>query len=145
MAPPATETALPTGPMQVLSSRPPWRETFVSLRVHNYRLFAGSNLVANTAGVAPVTDPNNGLVFPNFDATPNPLLQTNLIFPVPCEFINASLPHCAVIRPTAQGQIDAVGAANALTASGLFIGQPQSFIQLLLEMAIAADSAVRAR
>jgi hypothetical protein len=95
--------------------------------------------------VAPVTDPNNGLVFPNFDATPNPLLQTNLIFPVPCEFINASLPHCAVIRPTAQGQIDAVGAANALTASGLFIGQPQSFIQLLLEMAIAADSAVRGR
>jgi hypothetical protein len=95
--------------------------------------------------VAPVTDPNNGLVFPNFDATPNPLLQTNLIFPVPCEFINASLPHCAVIRPTAQGQIDAVGAANSLTASGLFIGQPQSFIQLLLEMAIAADSAVRGR
>jgi hypothetical protein len=95
--------------------------------------------------VAPVTDPNNGLVFPNFDATPNPLLQTNLIFPVPCEFINSSLPHCAVIRPTAQGQIDAVGAANALTASGLFIGQPQSFIQLLLEMAIAADSAVRER
>jgi Ferritin-like domain/TAT (twin-arginine translocation) pathway signal sequence len=95
--------------------------------------------------VAPVTDPNNGLVFPNFDATPNPLLQTNLIFPVPCEFINASLPHCAVIRPTAQGQIDAVGAATALTASGLFIGQPQSFIQLLLEMAIAADSAVRGR
>jgi len=32
-----------------------------------------------------------------------------------------------------------------LTASGLFIGQPQSFIQLLLEMAIAADSAVRGR
>jgi hypothetical protein len=95
--------------------------------------------------VAPVTDPNNGLVFPNFDATPNPLLQTNLIFPVPCEFIDASLPHCAVIRPTAQGQIDAVGAANALTASGLFIGQPPSFIQLLLEMAIAADSAVRGR
>src|SRR5580704_13383799 len=43
--------------------------------------------------VAPVTDPNNGLVFPNFDATGSPLLQTNLIFPVPAEFINASLPR----------------------------------------------------
>jgi hypothetical protein len=95
--------------------------------------------------VAPVTDPNTGLVFPNFDATANPLLQTNLIFPVPCEFINATLPPCAVIRPTAQGQIDALGAVNALTASGLFLGQPESFIQLITEMAIAADSAVRGR
>jgi hypothetical protein len=30
--------------------------------------------------VAPVTDPVTGLTFPNFDATVNPLLQTNLIF-----------------------------------------------------------------
>ncbi|WP_223695219.1 MFS transporter [Leifsonia poae] len=35
--------------MPVLSTRPPWRETFVSLRVPNYRRFAASNLVANTA------------------------------------------------------------------------------------------------
>jgi MFS family permease len=35
--------------MEVLSERPRWRDTLVSLRVHNYRLFAGSNLVANTA------------------------------------------------------------------------------------------------
>jgi hypothetical protein len=50
--------------------------------------------------VAPLTDPTNGLTFPNFDATVNPLLQTNLIFPVACEFISPDLPHCAVIRPT---------------------------------------------
>lgn len=49
MANPALDAAPPTGPMEVLSERPPWRETLVSLRVHNYRLFAGSNLVANTA------------------------------------------------------------------------------------------------
>jgi MFS family permease len=49
VAPPQIEAAAPTGPMQILSSRPPWRETLISLRVHNYRLFAGSNLVANTA------------------------------------------------------------------------------------------------
>jgi Ferritin-like domain len=104
--------------------------------------FAGN---AVQTPMAPLTDPNTGLVFPDFNATGNPLLQTNLIFPVPCEFISATLPPCAVIRPTAQGQIDAVGAANALTASGLFIGQSPSFIQLLTEMAIEADAAVRGR
>jgi MFS family permease len=41
--------APPTGPMPVLSTRPPWRETFISLRVPNYRKFAASNLIANTA------------------------------------------------------------------------------------------------
>jgi len=45
----STAAAPPTGPMPVLSTRPPWRETFVSLRVRNYRIFAASNLVANTA------------------------------------------------------------------------------------------------
>jgi hypothetical protein len=93
--------------------------------------------------VAPLTDPNTGLVFPNLNATGNPLLQTNLIFPVPCEFISPSLPHCAVIRPTADGQIDAMGAANALIANGLFIGQPPAFTALLLDMAADADAATR--
>jgi hypothetical protein len=93
--------------------------------------------------IAPFTDPENGLTFPDFNAAGNPLLQTNLIFPVPCEFISPALPRCAVIRPTGQGQIDAMGAANFLIASGLFIGQPPSFMQLLLELATNADSAVR--
>ena len=74
--------------------------------------------------IAPFTDPTNGLTFPNFDALTakgvvNPLLQTNLIFPVPCEFIRPGLPHCAVIRPI---QITAVDALNGFIQSGLFIG-----------------------
>jgi hypothetical protein len=93
--------------------------------------------------LAPLTDPTNGLVFPNFDATPNPLLQTNLIFPVQCEFISPNLPRCAVIRPTDQGQIDAVGAANFLIGEGLFIGQPPQFTEVLLNLAHAADAAQR--
>ncbi|HLY20062.1 MAG TPA: ferritin-like domain-containing protein [Bryobacteraceae bacterium] len=93
--------------------------------------------------IAPLTDPTNGLVFPNFDATPNPLLQTNLIFPVPCEFISPNLPHCAVVRPTSAGQIDAVGASNFFIGEGLFIGQPPQFTQLLLNLAHAADAAQR--
>ena len=91
--------------------------------------------------VAPLTDPTNGLTFPNFNATGNPQLRTNLIFPVPCEFISPDLPHCAVIRPTGNGQIDAEGAANYFIAMGLFIGQSNTFIQLLLDMAKQADAA----
>jgi hypothetical protein len=93
--------------------------------------------------LAPIPAANGLPAFPNFDVTVNPLLQTNLIFPVPCEFISPNLPKCAVIRPTSPGQIDAVGAIHALTADGLFIGQPQSFINLLLNMAAEADAAQR--
>jgi hypothetical protein len=93
--------------------------------------------------VAPVTDPTTGLTFPNFDVTQNPLLQTNLIFPVPCEFLSANLPKCAVVRPTSPGQLDAVGAINSFIADGLFIGQPAAFTQLLMEMAQEADAAIR--
>jgi hypothetical protein len=93
--------------------------------------------------LAPLTDPTNGLTFPNFDQTVDPLLQTNLIFPVPCEFISPDLPRCAVIRPTSQGQVDALGAANFLIGEGLFIGQSPRFTELLLNLARAADAAQR--
>jgi Ferritin-like domain len=93
--------------------------------------------------IAPLTDPTNGLTFPNFDSPPNPLLQTNLIFPVPCEFIGPNLPRCAVIRPTSPGQIDAVGAINGFIADGLFTGQRTDFAPLLLDMARKADAATR--
>ena len=79
--------------------------------------FAGNSV---QSPVAPVTDPVSGLVFPNFDATVDPLLQTNLIFPAPCEFISPELPLVAIIRPTGQGQIDAVGFVNALIATVQF-------------------------
>ena len=102
--------------------------------------FAGN---AVQTPLAPLTDPNTGLVFADFNATQNALLQTNLIFPVPCEFISPKLPLCSVIRPTGPGQINAVGFLNALIADGLFIGQPQSFTALLGEMANAADGAAR--
>jgi len=93
--------------------------------------------------IAPLKDPTNGLIFPNFDKTVDPLLQTNLIFPVACEFISPTLPRCAVIRPTGQGQTDATGAANFLIGEGLFIGQPAKFNELLLNLAQAADAAQR--
>jgi hypothetical protein len=93
--------------------------------------------------LAPLPAANGLPEFPNFDATVNPALQTNLIFPVPCEFIRPNLPKCAVIRPTSQGQIDALGAVRALSASGLFAGQPARFFDLLIAMALEADAAQR--
>jgi hypothetical protein len=102
--------------------------------------FAGNGV---QTPIAPLTDPNTGLIFPDFNATGNPLLQTNLIFPVPSEFISPSLPHCSVIRPTGPGGINAVNFVNALIGDGLFIGQSQAFTALLFDMASAADEAVR--
>lgn len=102
--------------------------------------FAGNGV---QAPIAPFTDPTNGLTFPDFNATGNPLLQTNLIFPVPCEFINAALPKCAVIRPTATTGA-AAGAVKAFTDDGLFIGQPTEFFDTLSALAEAADAAHRA-
>ncbi len=106
--------------------------------------FAGNSV---QAPVAPLAAANGLPAFPNFDVadpvSPNPVLQTNLIFPVPCQFINASLPLCAVIRPSSPGQIDALGAVNGFIGMGIFAGQPASFINLLMEMAQMADAVVR--
>ena len=70
-------------------------------------------------------------------------LQSNLIMPEPCEFISPNLPPCAIIRPTGAGQLDATGAINSFIADGLFTGQPQEFLQLLIGLAREADAAER--
>jgi hypothetical protein len=94
--------------------------------------------------ISPLAAANGLPAFPDFNATPqNPLLQTNLIFPVPCQFIRANLPLCAVIRPSSMGQIDALGAVNGFIGMGIFAGQPSSFTDLLMSMAQMADAAVR--
>jgi hypothetical protein len=84
--------------------------------------------------IAPFTDPVSGLTFPNFDATIDPSLQTNLIFPVPCEFVSANLPRCAVIRPTDPKEI-AMAVVNFLTAMNLFMGQSPDFFTTLKSLA----------
>jgi hypothetical protein len=96
------------------------------------------------APVAPFTDKISGLKFPNFFSPLNPLIQPSLIFPVPCEFINANLPHCAVIRPSDDKFAGAVAAIASFTADGLFAGQSPKFLQTLKQMAEEADAATRA-
>lgn len=92
--------------------------------------------------VAPVSD--QGLTFPDFFTTPGtPLFQPNLIFPVPCEFISANLPLCAVIRPSDDNVAGAQPFLAALTADNLFLGQPPKFFQVLQQMAEEADATIR--
>src|SRR6202451_1191192 len=101
--------------------------------------FAGNGV---QTPLAPFTDPTNGLTFPDFNATGKKILQTNLIFPLPCEFIDPSLPMCSVIRPTDPTGI-AAGAVKAFTDMGIFVGQSQKFFDTLSALAAAADASVR--
>jgi hypothetical protein len=97
--------------------------------------------------VAPFTDATSGLSFPNFftkpPLQPANLVQPSLIFPVPCEFINPDLPHCAVIRPSDDKFAGAVAAIASFTADGLFIGQSPQFFQTVQQLAEEADAASR--
>jgi hypothetical protein len=100
---------------------------------------------SDKAGNAPpLTDPTNGLTFPDLNAPPfgGETFQTNLIMPEPCPFLSRSLPVCSIIRPTETNGI-AMGVVQFLTAMGLFIGQPPAFFQLLNDLAAEADAAKR--
>ncbi len=95
------------------------------------------------AGNAPaLTDPTNGLVFPNLNEPPSEEFKTNLIMPEPTVFLKKSLPVCSIVRPTATKGA-AMGAVEALTADGLFRGQSKEFEEVLKELAMAADAAMR--
>jgi hypothetical protein len=96
---------------------------------------------SDKAGNAPpLTDPTNGLVFPDLNSPPfgGETFQTNLIMPEPCPFLNRNLPPCSVIRPTKTRGV-AMGVVQFLTAMGLFIGQPPQFFALLKDLAADAD------
>ncbi len=92
----------------------------------------------------PLTDPTNGLVFPDLNSAPfgGEDFQTNLIMPEPTIFLSRTLPVCSIIRPT-ETQGAAMGAAKALQDDGLFFGQSQEFFTALHNLAEAADAARR--
>jgi Ferritin-like domain len=92
----------------------------------------------------PLTDPTNGLVFPNLNEPPfdGEDFQTNLIMPEPAAFLKKSFPPCSIVRPT-NTHGAAMGAVKALTAGGLFIGQSKEFFATLKELASEADGATR--
>ncbi len=92
----------------------------------------------------PLTDPTNGLVFPDLN-TPQPGLtledtQTNLIMPEPTNFLNRTFPVVSIIRPTAT-EGAAMATFKAFRDDGLFIGQVPEFFTVLTGLAKAADAA----
>jgi hypothetical protein len=95
------------------------------------------------AGNAPALI-DGALVFPNLNAPPfgGETFQTNLIMPEPCQFLSHKFPRCSIIRPTASKGV-AMGAIQALTADGLFVGQSRAFFQALRDLASDADAARR--
>jgi hypothetical protein len=94
--------------------------------------------------LAPLTDPTNGLTFPNLNATPPPGtvledVQTNLIMPEPTVFLDRKFPVCSIIRPTETDGV-AMGALTFLTNTGLFRGQSSAFFAFMTQLAQAADA-----
>jgi hypothetical protein len=57
-------------------------------------------------------------------------------------FLSRQFPPCSIIRPT-ETKGAAMGAVQALTQDGLFIGQSREFMQLLQDLAEDADEARR--
>jgi len=94
--------------------------------------------------VIPLTDPTNGLVFPDLNSPPfgGEDFQTNLIMPEPCPFLNRTLPVCSIVRPT-ETQGGAMAALNGLAGQGIFRGQSQAFFAFMTQLAQAADAAQR--
>ncbi|HTL56784.1 MAG TPA: hypothetical protein VL361_13980 [Candidatus Limnocylindrales bacterium] len=102
------------------------------------------------AGNAPPVPLATGTRFPQLpiapDQTPNGVdaaspEDTNQVMARPCTFISPQLPLVAVIRPTSTAHAGAVAAATALTNSGLFSGQSETFFKTLFELAAEADAA----
>jgi hypothetical protein len=102
--------------------------------------FAGNGV---QGPIAPFTDSESGLTFPDFFNPLNPQIQPSLIFPVPCEFIDPSLPRVSIIRPLVDKFGGAIATVNSFIADGLFTGQSQQFIETLTELATEADAAQR--
>jgi hypothetical protein len=69
-------------------------------------------------------------------------LQGNLIMPEPCPFLSRKFAPCSIIRPT-NTKGAAMGAVQALTNDGLFIGQSKDFFAAITKLAQAADAAER--
>jgi hypothetical protein len=98
---------------------------------------------SDKAGNAPaLTDPTNGLVFPDLNSPPfgGPEFQTNLIMPEPTIFLSRKFPIVSIVRPTETKDV-AMGVLRFLTAMGLFIGQSPAFFATMKALAKAADAA----
>jgi hypothetical protein len=100
---------------------------------------------SDKAGNAPpLTDPTNGLTFPDLNSPPfgGEEFQTNLIMPEPTVFLSRKFPPVSIIRPT-ETEGAAMGALKFLTDDGLFRGQSDAFFDFMTKLARQADAARR--
>jgi hypothetical protein len=101
-----------------------------------------SDKAGNAPPLTNVIDPVTGVsvTFPDLNSPPfgGELLQTNLIMPEPCSFLDTSLPIVSIIRPT-NTEGAAMGALTFLTDMGLFIGQSPAFFAYMTQLAQDAD------
>ncbi len=100
---------------------------------------------SDKAGNAPaLTDPTNGLTFPDLNSPPfgGEQFQTNLIMPEPTFFLSRKFPPVSIIRPT-ETKGAAMGALKFLTDDGLFRGQSRAFFDFMTDLARQADAARR--
>jgi hypothetical protein len=113
----------------------------------------GANAVAQP--LAGISDPETGLVFPDFNnpanqknaglspadqAAGSQMFQTNLILAEPCEFLSSSFPPVSIIRPTLTANGGAVATIKAFMADNLFLHQSNAFLDLVMDIAAAADA-----
>ncbi len=113
----------------------------------------GANAVAQP--LAGISDPKTGLTFPDFNnpanqhnsalspadqAAAGQMFQTNLILPEPCEFLSPNLPPVSIIRPTLTQNGGAVATIQAFMADNLFLNQSKVFLDLVMDVAAAADT-----
>lgn len=96
--------------------------------------------VLSLVDVDPIT--GSKVVFRQLSTNQPESLQANLIMPEPCPFLSRKFPPCSIIRPTNTTGA-AMGAVQALTNDGLFIGQSQDFFKTVIALARAADAAER--
>ncbi len=92
--------------------------------------------------VVVLTDPTNGLEFPDLNAPPfgGEDFSTNLIMPEPTAFLNRKFPPVSILRHTNTTGV-AVGVAKFLTEMGLFSGQSAEFFAAVTKLAEQADEA----
>ena len=96
----------------------------------------------NAGNAPPLTDPTNGLTFPDLNSPPfgGQDFETALVMPEPTIFLRRRFPDCSIVRPT-ETEGAAMNALKALTADGLFIGQSSKFFAVMQDLAQAADAA----
>ncbi len=82
----------------------------------------------------------DGIRFPDLRNDPS---YARGIFPTPCPFVSKVLPEISVIRPVNSPNVGAVALVTKLTASGLFKGQSNAFMDMAMTLAEAADAAQR--